>query len=268
MNILVSTTVGYNLGDEIILIGVKSLLRTLFPSANYFIYNRNPDLWHNQHLHGNYLNKVEDFIDLVVLAGTPEFYLEKMHPLYGTVGDRPIWAIGIGWGVEHLLPGDVLKTALKKDNFRVIARSEVTRDIIDKPIYVLPCPALLADVVKNYNPELGVCFVGDADHNPDHYQVLCYSLDEFKKAPQSKYFTDAREFLADLAQYKTVVTTRLHAALGAMAGGCNDVQLVKEDFRIKTAMQTVNDYLEIDTLHDLRTEYLFILQNWKTLDKL
>ena len=58
MNILISTTVGYNLGDEIILIGVKSLLRTLFPSANYFIYNRNPDLWHNQHLHGNYLNRV------------------------------------------------------------------------------------------------------------------------------------------------------------------------------------------------------------------
>jgi hypothetical protein len=272
MNILISTTIGYNLGDEIICLGVKNLLKHIFPEANYFIYNRNPDLWHGQYLHGNYINKVADFIDLVVLAGTPEFYLEKMHPLYQTVGDKPIWAIGIGWGVQHLMPGDVLKNALLKENFRVIARSKVTQNIIGKPITILPCPSLLSAFNMVHQPKSGACFVGDVDHAPasrtENTPVLCYTIEEFKKARNAMYFTDASEFLTELMKYEVVATSRLHAGLGAMACGCYEVRIRKGDFRIDTAMDVVDEYLKDRNLFDLQTEYLNILSHWKNLDKL
>ena len=51
MNILLSSTRQWNCGDEFIAIGVKNILKNLkpFKNANFFIYNRAPDLHFLRH---------------------------------------------------------------------------------------------------------------------------------------------------------------------------------------------------------------------------
>lgn len=259
MNILVSTTRDWNLGDEIIWIGVKRLLKKIFDgSVNYFFYNRNPDMFPYRHLHGNYLTHVPDFIDLVVLAGTPEFYEEKMRGLYESVGDRPIWAIGIGWGTEHLVPNEFETEFIKRDNFRIIARSEETRKIIPKPIEVLPCPALLcSDKIEKTKKS---CFVGQIGFNKtNESDIIVYCIPDFLevKDRKVKYITEPEDLIAILGQYETVYTNRLHAGFTTIATGGNAI-FVKSDFRIDTAVSTWRNYQG-----NLMEDYLTILNNWK-----
>lgn len=258
MNILVSTTRDWNLGDEFIWMGVKRLLSNIFPGhVNYFFYNRNPDLFPYRHLHGNYLTHVPEFIDLVVLAGTPEFYEEKMRGLYESVGDRPIWAIGIGWGDEKLVPNEMELEFIKRNDFKIIARSEETRKIIPKPIDVLPCPALLcSDIMPKTKKS---CFVGQIGFNKtDEKDVIVYCIPDFLEAKHARYITETEDLINELGQYETVYTNRLHAGFATIATGGKAI-FMKNDFRIDTAVNTLNKYVG-----NLMNDYLKILNNWKS----
>lgn len=264
MNILVSTTRDWNVGDNIIWLGVKKLIDEVLPGSNYFFYNRNPDLFDHwsdtseRVLMGNYLTHVPDFIDLVVMAGTPEFYDVKMKPFYSTVGERPIWAIGIAWGVEHLKPNEHELSFMKRDNFKAIVRSDVSRQIMPKEPIVLPCPALLSGDVSVKTKES--CFIGDIAYNKhEQSDIYCYHIHEFEKAIgfSPKYFTEPGELLSIVSQYETVYTSRLHAGFAAISTG-SKVVFEKIDFRIQTALDTLNAYSG-----NLKNDYLKILHEWK-----
>lgn len=259
MNILVSTTRDWNLGDEIIWEGVKRLLdATFLHKANYFFYNRNPDLFPYRTLLGNYLNDVPEYIDLVVLAGTPEFYLAKMDGLYNNLGNRPVWAIGVCWGVEHLLPNEKELEIMKRDNFKFIVRSEITKKIIPKEVEVLPCPSLLCS--RLISKLFKSCFVGDIDYNiTNEKNIYVYSLSEFEKAKHlnPKYITETKNLINEVGKYDKIYTSRLHAGFAAIATG-SDVEFTKSDFRIDSAVETWRNYNG-----NLLEDYTNILNQWK-----
>lgn len=260
MNILVSTTRDWNLGDEVIWIGVKKLLDKVLPGSNYFFYNRNPDLFSYRKVHGNYLTTVADFIDIIVLAGTPEFFELKMERLYETAGTRTIWAIGIAYGAAHIIPDEKETEIFKKSNFMVIARSEITREIIHKPIEVLPCPSLLCSPPVSKTKKS--CFVGNVEYNfTGEKDVICYTIPDFEKAKKlnARYITEAQDLISAVAPYETVYTDRLHGGFAAIATG-SSVVFQKKDFRIDSAVETWGNYSG-----DLEDDYLKILFNWKSL---
>jgi len=100
MNILISTTTNWNCGDDFIRMGVKNILKHIFPKTpNYIHYDRNPNNMVNypedqsmkQNLRGTFMNNHIDWeiIDLVVLAGTPEWLHTPLEPIYNGLATRP-----------------------------------------------------------------------------------------------------------------------------------------------------------------------------------
>ena len=116
-NVLLSTTYGWNCGDDFIAFGVRNLLDSLLPEVNYFSYNRNPDL-HNQRTRHNQISvrnkdgkvlaiKLDEYIDQTnwvfdnswhtrngldnidycIFAGTPEWFGPVVSPLVSMLSE-------------------------------------------------------------------------------------------------------------------------------------------------------------------------------------
>ena len=129
LNILFSTTRGWNCGDDFILYGVRNLLSNLDIEFNPVIYNRNPDVCphlinfdkdinftlgsktgkHNaSKLLQEFSNKYDnswrrqhpiDFIDYVIFAGTPEWPGIMVQPLVQALSTKTIPTAYLGIGI-------------------------------------------------------------------------------------------------------------------------------------------------------------------------
>lgn len=164
MNILISTTLGHNPGDEIILKGVKRLLAAKFgDEITYISYNRNPDLQtrglcnervQRTDLVGNYMTSgsILKHVDMVVLAGSPEWYGGPMEALYKAIEkytlDIPLLALGIGLGSEWGTLSVLDKRVLSRPQTKIITRSKETSQMLMLQLGInvpsLVCPALFA----------------------------------------------------------------------------------------------------------------------------
>lgn len=165
INIVFSTTRQFNPGDEFILYGIMNLLQDVMESETFnpVIYNRNPDInqkfdsiftrtsFNNKIFRGssyassflrmfrwdNSIRKDSKWenIDLVVFAGSPEWYGDRSRIVYRAVEKYkiPVAYIGIGTGEEKI------EEKLRKYEWKVLNRALyiVTRDQMTSDMFHL-----------------------------------------------------------------------------------------------------------------------------------
>lgn len=250
MNILISTTTNHNCGDDFIRFGCKNILKHIFPQQpNYIHYDRNPnnmiDYPHDQRmkkgLRGNFMNNPIDWdlIDLVVLAGTPEWLHHPLEPIYEGLVDHPeipLWAIGVGYTEPNfVLPlTDAEVKVLKRENTLIITRQQelalrVSVELGGKTIYSLPCPALF-------------CFE-DFPEKKKENTFICHSLDEISE--DCFFSSDANDILEKIGAMEVCVSDRLHGAIAAISGGAKTT-LTNTSFRCQEAIKQFSEVIEAD----------------------
>lgn len=284
MKVLLSTTLGHNPGDEIIAQGVKNLLLEVYgPNIQYINYNRNPDLQEGDHrlrrltLVGNYLTSESllSHVDMVVLAGSPEWYGGPMKSLYEAITKYnphiPLLALGIGLGHQWGTLTELDKQVLSRPETKIITRSEETTAMLLKEgikSKAMVCPALFAfdQDLPNYRngtililqkPGYSWHEVNEAtltgpsimDLNNAGFSVLCLHVKEFEYYsnlgihPQYAGSPDA--FASIVSRYRKVVSTRLHGAIGALSLGIPAVVVSNGNFRIETCASMFGSYLPV-----------------------
>lgn len=253
MNILLSTTTGWNIGDEFIRYGVKFLLEQKYQNITYIYYDRNPDYfvdypgnWEmgSGHFSNRMNNNIQwDIIDMVVLAGSPEFLHGPLTPIYEGLQKNPhipLLCIGVGYSNPVIAAlTDAEKEVLSRDSTVIIAR-QPGLELPKKPI-VLPCPALFCHDYLLHDRQ----FLDDFPHKPIGVVVsapegnqrispetykhvinidgdkLVHYIDDYvylqKRGIKAYYNPEPQEFLTKLWEYKEVHTSRLHAGVAALS---------------------------------------------------
>ncbi len=275
MNILISTTTNWNPGDDFIRYGVKNLLTDYFgKDINWVHYDRNPDLfdpgeWKMGSSHkSNIMNSDIDFsiIDMVVLAGSPEFIHGPLCNLYdGLVHhpEIPLLAIGIGYSfsVNNLQLTENELKVLNRSNTLIITRQYDLRDqlksMLSEPkiIECLPCPALFAGSNLNIEHDKENSLIipqTDTGHQKtstsditkildltgnikSECDFLCHYIEDFKEF--GGYFsTDANDLLLQILRYSRVFSNRLHGGIVAL-GNSADVTFVNSSNRVQKALE-------------------------------
>ena len=252
MNILMSTTTNWNSGDDFIRIGVKNILKHIFPfTPNYIHYDRNPNnmvRWPDDqnmkfNLHGTFMNSPIDWkkIDLVVLAGSPEFLHHPLAPIYEGLVDHPeipLWAIGIGYSEpEFVLPlTDSELNVLSRESTLIITRQKELTDRIYwglvKQSHALPCPALF-------------CFEKFPDKTRGSLMPfqIAHSLDELTE--YTFFSSDPLDMLNFIGSHKYVTSKRLHGAISAISSGAF-VTLENDSFRCQSAIELFDEVMQFD----------------------
>jgi polysaccharide pyruvyl transferase WcaK-like protein len=171
--ILFSTTKNWNVGDEIILAGIKNLLRKLDLEFTSVIWNRHPSINpDNMGLDNSFdvkRHKLEA-IDYIIIAGSPEWASLRNRPMFAKIvrTSKKVAFVGIGCSSPpFLFDGNrILMEVMKKHTELIITRDEntflsirntfersnsATKVNIDCPkLFLRPCPALFASAtVKN-----------------------------------------------------------------------------------------------------------------------
>lgn len=291
MNILISTTTNWNVGDDFIRMGVQHLLDEIYPDANYIHYDRNPNNFisfpDNQipkkYQLGNIMTGTIDWesIDLVVLAGSPEFLHEPLQPIYEGLLTRPeipLWAIGVGYTYPQLLKRLTVaeKTVLSRPTTKIIVRQHDLKKILSEQgitnqINVLPCPAIFCNMEDAFNHSItdrGLAIIdGLLPIFYKQHDFATASIDFFKTSNRKNiYFdTDPHRFLNKIKQYGIVISERLHGAIAALScGAC--VDCIGEDYRIKSAIELLEPILKCNDKYKIlyfktetKQQYLKIL---------
>ncbi|WP_269625320.1 polysaccharide pyruvyl transferase family protein [Prochlorococcus marinus] len=182
-NILLSTSYGWNCGDDFIAFGVRNLLDSILPEVNYIIYNRNPDLHKQRTLYNElkikledgrifkinldkYINKTNwvwdnswhirnnfDNIDYCIFAGTPEWFGKMVSPMVSILSETnlPVIYLGVGGfeGRENLsfenLP-ESCKSVLRRSKLLTTRDSQAQNLLSKLGSHQLPCPALFSSI--------------------------------------------------------------------------------------------------------------------------
>lgn len=289
MNILISSTQQWNPGDEFIRMGVVKLIEdALGTGHNYILWNRNPDLfvqpWSNtQQKSKTFSNCAReiptDIIHLVVFAGTPEWLGDPVKPIYEALAkskiEIPLWAIGVGLShnLENLSSAE--RTVLNRKTTKIITRSFELRDQLntllgESKAITLPCPALFSSDVETTKKTKNTAFIlqDSAVVNQSiseelvqqflqhkNFDVICFYQEEFNRFTRlglnTIYQFDSKAYFPILAQYKKVISTRLHGAIASLSTLSNAI-LVCDDsnYRIKTAAKPYGDMLPIMTIEE------------------
>lgn len=155
INIVFSATRQWNPGDEFIMMGCINLLKNNFPfSFNPLIYNRNPQTQNGASIF-YYDNSISDridasIIDLVIFAGSPEWYGPYTQMLYKICekNNIPVCYMGIGLGIPKTIDSfsELELTVLKNAKF-ITTRDKAARDLLERfRASHIPCPALFASM--------------------------------------------------------------------------------------------------------------------------
>lgn len=261
---LVSTTIAHNPGDEMIWSGIRNLLEQgMRIRADYVYYNRNPDLQDARRspipTEGNYVTTGINLngIDGVILAGSPEWFGNPMEGLYRALlarPDIPVYALGIGLGDPTSSLDDAARTVLSRAK-KIITRSVETTEFLSRyGISSIPmvCPALFCSLSPNHRG-MGLCgYVLQAPGSGWHEvepsylegidgvsEVLVVHRKEMEYytsiGKAVRYAASGNDVLTYLRRHNQVVSTRLHAAIGALSLGLPATVIGDTDFRIRTA---------------------------------
>lgn len=272
MNILISTTTGWNIGDEFIRMGVQHLLEQVVENPTYIFYDRNPDYfidypgnWEmgSNHFSNRMNNPIDwDIIDLVVLAGSPEFLHGPLTPIYEGLKTRPhipLWAIGVGYSNRKLAPlTEAESIVLARDNTIITVRQEDIKDKLPKSAHYLPCPAIfcidkLQGIPSFPSEETAVILQapeGNQAISEELYNKMLtipgdkmvHYIDDFvfltKRGIKAYYEPDPYIFLTKLKKYSNVHTTRLHGAIAGLSNWANvSIHYDENNHRIKQAIK-------------------------------
>lgn len=275
MNILISTTSNWNPGDDFIRYGVKNLLSEVYPEANYIHYDRNPDYFipgtgdmgtdHKSNIMNNPIDW--SLVDLVVLAGSPEFLHGSLTPIYdGLVNNPhiPLLAIGVGYSFEMdmLTISDNERLVLGRDNITIITRQydlqEKLRELLGKHVYCLPCPAVFASkYLIHTKTKLAILQapsgpqgLGEEDEKSTtnflwgkEYDKAFHYIEDFKYFRSGFYTSEAKDLLTKITRYKTVVSNRLHGGIVALGSGAK-VRFINTSNRVQKALVPYDIYLQ------------------------
>ena len=285
MNICVSSTINWNPGDEFIRYGVLYLLKKILGQEhNYFIWNRNPDFfkqgWKDDSLKTNFWsNSLQEkdlpFMDLFVLAGTPEWIGNPTLPIYQEVQrtKKPFLLLGVGSGrpLDQLTPLE--NEVLQNSTTLVCVRSAgLAQELKEKNIhaYTLPCPSLFCHSMDNQkgaltgkigfllqsssllNQQSDLRFVQEfwkIAPNP-HYELMASYIDEvrenYKQGLACSFSFEPRDYFDMYKKCDWLVTTRLHGALSSLSCGVPAVLLADEaNVRIQSTAALYKDILPV-----------------------
>lgn len=301
-NILFSTTRQWNPGDEVILFGCENILRQIWKdSFNSIIFNRNPDVrvggkinnktrrikatlaWdkcnfkgksiiQNIFRIGQYDNSFKDGmnphnIDLVVFAGSPEWYGSRLKSLYQMIEEYniPTLFLGLGAGdsTSFYKVNSSVDRVLKKA-LSIFVRDYSTETLLKQyGAKYLPCPALLSapscKIINNVNyigliyatsdtlqgnkvsPEMHSYIVGLYKWLMTKYPVaiVCHYIDEADKAredfPEAEiyYSFDSREYISIYENFDLVIGGRVHGIGIAASLGIPGI-MIKHNIRSDT----------------------------------
>jgi len=267
VNILIASTRQWNPGDEFIAMGVRNLIKAVLKSRkiNWILYDRNPDLFldgFNKPIHrpqiwtNAFNNGTATYIDLAVVAGTPEWFGLPMIKFYRAIrqSDIPLILLGVGYIDRRIAFSydelycfkKLLKLAIVRDEYASRALTE-----IGVRHELLPCPALFAAAypitrksrkrehkkiafviqtnrtINQSIPEelvyASICEVKRMRQHGFKVDVICHYIDEFADFSRSlapvRYSYDSSDYLSIFADYDLVISTRLHGAILANALG-------------------------------------------------
>jgi len=261
MNILASTTRQWNCGDEFIFFGVRNLLEEFYKdSINWVIYDRNPDLHDKGRiLSDSWRGRGLDYIDEIVIAGSPQWFGKSMRDLFEKVlSDKrsPIF-LGIGLGSKNdSFAGNARDLAVLRQAALITTRDPRAKKAVEQQAGVSAisrvCPAFFASKSANIRrrSRVGFCLQTNAgrgghgitkelmDGAIELYKdiggtIICHYMDEFEYAARNfsdvVYSSDAVDYLDIYNQFDVVISTRLHGAILAHSLGIPSFVLTSGD---------------------------------------
>lgn len=274
-NVLFSTTRQWNPGDEFILLGVLNIFKELEYDFNPVIYNRSPEIrqklsfinklrynkfWYNSSilklalnsfarlgfLDNSFKNDTDgDIIDLIVLAGSPEWVSYPSIELFQLAQRKNIKMIGLGLGTKTIIDIDkknkVFKEVFQNQLAALTVRDKLTEEILsDFEPQLLPCPALFSanrtkqvtevkniaiayginDTVVNHkvskkSEKLLEDIIGLLK-NDYTVKIVCHYIDEIevarKRFPELEvlYSYDSKDYEELYSEFDFVIGTRVH----------------------------------------------------------
>lgn len=293
INILISTTTNWNPGDDFIRYGVKNIVKQIIKEPiNWIHYDRNPDYfvdypsdWRmSKNHHSNVMNNniMWDKIDLVVLAGSPEFLHGPLEPIYEGLSyysSIPMLGIGVGYSepnwTEPLTDKEI--SVLKRQNTLLIVRQEDLQKRLQKELSMysecLPCPAIFCGEITNKSKETLLIRQGTKGKHPiskkdfestkpfaKNADWLVHFVDEI--TDHTKFSSDPREVLDIISKYRKVYSNRLHGAVAALAFGSN-VKLINTSHRVNEASKLFNPIWETSDVEKIKDFKKSLLEKYK-----
>lgn len=271
-NILLSSTIAWNPGDEFIRIGVKRLLG----DHNYVVWNRNPDVMSigRKASTNSIFGEVDvNLFDMVVFAGTPQWYGEATRGIYESLRrhpDIPIAFLGIGISTPSFGLQPYELEVLSRKNAIILPRSQHLANSINAMLKedkaaAMPCPALFSKMQqkKDTAKTAFVMQSSTIQHQAipedlvrqfvpffDKADIICLYIDEWKRFRSlglNPIFCDCpSDYLEVLSSYQRIVSTRLHGGIAALSCGCTSFLVAdKENFRVIDAQKMFGDMLPI-----------------------
>ena len=315
-NILVSTTRQWNPGDEFILLGSLNIMKNILgkDNINTIIFNRNPDIrvggrirnnsktlkntykWDVSEFRGksiiqtffnigHYDNSWKDDmdienIDIVIFAGSPEWYGRRLKPLYEAIEYRniPIIFLGLGAGdsIKFSKADKVVRKVLKKAQLITVRDKETECLLKQYGAKYIPCPALLSapsnrkvtEVKKigliyatnetlkgnNVSKEMHDYIVKLYKEIMNKYNVglVCHYVDEIDKAraefPEADiyYSYDSKDYINIYNNFDLVLGGRVHGIGMAASLGIPGI-MIKHDKRSSTTDGFLAETLPVGT---------------------
>lgn len=289
-SIVFSTTRQWNPGDEFILKGIRNILDECGISYNPIIYNRHPDIRKNTcNRNGSFRAKAEEqywgfvksnicdnsikawddwgFVDLVIVAGTPEWTTPRCDELYQMVIKYRLPIVFVGVDSYSKDISLVMKVLLKKNICFLVRNREICKNVVQyvSNVEYLPCPAVLSTRccknIKNVS-RVGLIFQGNKDEITEiagidaetyEYQVrifhriiakypsldfsiICHYVDEISMAKKEwndcevYYSYDSNDYEAIYNKFDLVIGCRIHGVGIAASLGIPSIPIV-HDFR-------------------------------------
>ena len=288
MNIVYSSTIQWNPGDELILKGIRNLVNV---RHNFIIYNRHP--LHKMVVGDNgYVYPYgKNVIDHVIFAGTPDWSSQEQDGLYKTIHENNIdfSYIGVGGFVDTNGPLFKMGQQEAHDFFISKAKSRIVRD--EEAISAIenstlcPCPSLFAfkgnAAVKNEKKK--ICFnlqgpgpiaspndsvlykIGFlAKTFKDKYKasIVCHSFIDFVLASELKlnpfYSSDPNDYFDYYKQFDLVIGPRIHGSGWASTLAVPSIT-IPHDSRAGTAKHLGSEVIDVDEVEDF---FLSIDDKW------
>ena len=293
MTILLSTTQGWNPGDDFIRWGVKRLLSKKYgPGVNWIFHNRNPDRLQLGENSADNSWKCGSLVgvDLVVFAGTPEWCGPAVAPLTRAIVEQGTQAIYFGIGVGG-------PAGLNENDHQVLHRSRIIcRDpaayemFKDRGAILLPCPSLFAAIPVSQGSaqsSLGIVWqLGgglDGGRERARWAQICHSIDAnlseriFSQAQERKmtiichyvedfrllldfgdrdrvlYSAESSDYVGIYALFRAIASTRLHGCMLAAAME-KPAYLLRHDSRSTGAIGLVPWIKAVTNLDECRSE--------------
>ncbi|MHC1721882.1 MAG: polysaccharide pyruvyl transferase family protein [Aminipila sp.] len=325
-NVLISTTRQWNPGDEFIMHGSLNIFHELFgDQINPIIFNRNPDIrggskWRNKsrrrdstiawdllnfrgkgiiqetfrigHYDNSYKDDMDpDNIDFALFAGSPEWFNNRLLPMYQTIekANIPTFFLGLGAGdrSEFSAADQIVRRTLKAAKI-ITTRDYVTESLLNEyGARYMPCPAFLSAkkcrVVKAVN-RIGLIYATDYTVHgnkvsPEMHKyivmlyaelskifcvgLICHYIDELDQARKELpgidlfYSYDSKDYIDIYDHFDLIVGGRVHGIGLGCSLGVPGI-MIKHDARSSTTDGFLASSVMVDTpleqvIHHIQT---------------